>query len=99
MTPQDYGREAATKFNANNPGHFPGRPLFEGLVANAVQSAVHQEREAWLNALVVDETGSGSWQERAFGPWRCLLTGERFRTRIEAVEAALVAAKFLRKRT
>ncbi len=45
MTPDDYGREAATKFNANNPGHFPGRPLFEGLVADAIRAAVAAERE------------------------------------------------------
>lgn len=47
MSPKEYGERAATKFNADNPGHFPGRPLFEGLVANAVRDAVKAERERW----------------------------------------------------
>lgn len=46
-TPLEYGREAATKFNANDPGHFPGRPLMEGLVANAVKAALKE----WLGEL------------------------------------------------
>lgn len=40
MTPEEYGRAAATKFNANSEGHFSGRPLLEGLVANAVRAAI-----------------------------------------------------------
>ncbi len=43
-TPLEYGKEAATLFSANNPGHFPGRSLFEGLVTHAVQAALKE----WL---------------------------------------------------
>lgn len=43
-TPKEYGVEAATIFNAMNPDHFPGRPLFEGLVASAVRAAVKEDR-------------------------------------------------------
>lgn len=44
MTPKERGVAAATVFNANRPGHFPGRPLFEGLVTRAVEEAVAAER-------------------------------------------------------
>lgn len=48
--PLDYAREAATRFNANRDGHFPGRPLFEGLVANAVRAALRQAAQAVQDA-------------------------------------------------
>jgi len=44
MTAKDRAVAAATTWNANNPGEFPGRPLFEGLVAMAVEQAVRAER-------------------------------------------------------
>lgn len=44
MTAKDRAVEAATTWNANNPGEFPGRPLFESLVARAVEQAVKAER-------------------------------------------------------
>ena len=56
--PLDYGREAATKFNANRPDHFPGRPLFEGIVAHAVMAALNQAADrligvGWDDAAVI----------------------------------------------
>lgn len=54
MTPKEYGVRAATTWNANNPEHFPGRPLFEGLVANAVTEAVE--------AALAESRGSGTIQ-------------------------------------
>ncbi len=40
MTPKERAVRAATIFNAMNPDQFPGRPLFEGLVENAVKDAL-----------------------------------------------------------
>lgn len=62
MSPDEYGRRAATKFNANKPDHFPGRPLFEGVVANAVRDALAEalpdaESLGWLRTLI------GSYRE------------------------------------
>lgn len=42
--PGKYAEWAATVFNANDPGHFPGRPLFEGLVDRAVEEGMNAER-------------------------------------------------------
>jgi len=44
MTAKDRAVAAATTWNANSAGEFPGRPLFEGLVAMAVEQAVKAER-------------------------------------------------------
>lgn len=67
-TPDEYGVEAATKFNAHNPGHFPGRPLFEGVVAAAVRHAVAWERERIAEMLDKAEADNdwrspGDWAE------------------------------------
>lgn len=40
MNPKELAINAASVWNANNPAHFPGRPLFEGVVENAVRIAV-----------------------------------------------------------
>lgn len=32
--------EVCNRWNANQPGHFPGRPLLEGLVSQAIEIAV-----------------------------------------------------------
>lgn len=55
MTPKDLAVQAATKFNANSPDHFPGRPLFEGLVASAVSTAIAETVERC--ARVTEEVG------------------------------------------
>jgi hypothetical protein len=44
MTAKDRAVAAATAWNANSPEDFPGRPLFESLVARAVEQAVRAER-------------------------------------------------------
>lgn len=44
MTAQDRAVRAATIFNANSESHFPGRPLFESLVENAIEEAVAEVR-------------------------------------------------------
>lgn len=59
-TPEERAAAAANIFNANKPGHFPGRPLFEGLVAAAIREAVAAEREACakrMENIVLDVFG------------------------------------------
>lgn len=51
MTPRERAVAAATTFNANNPAHFPGRPLFEGLVENAVVAAEVAVAETVVDSL------------------------------------------------
>jgi hypothetical protein len=71
VTPREYGQRAATTFNANNPGHFPGRPLFEGVVARAVEEAVAAERERWSGVCEALEVGQfrSEWLAEADRIW------------------------------
>jgi hypothetical protein len=84
MTARDRAVEAATAWNASDPGDFPGRPLFESLVARAVEQAVMAERRrcrgiarGWAAAaagmigeVVADHIAEDSGpDDQPSGPW------------------------------
>ncbi len=59
------------------------RVLKESIVG-AITEAVEFEKQRWLTLMIRDDTGSGSWQEKDFGPWVNIFTGNHHETYEEA---------------
>jgi hypothetical protein len=63
MSPKERAVACATVWNANNPAHFPGRPLFEGLIENAIKAAEDQIRKGIAEIILgrAEESRGLAW--------------------------------------
>lgn len=58
-----------------------------------MQRGADRERQRWLALLIVNNSGSGSWQEKDFGLWVNLFTGNHYPTKEEATEEMMTILK------